>query len=217
MAGPPRVEAKELKLDDAKWSALFTKAPPRFASLSTQAEATVKLPHNSSTEDLTKFFRDHGEGEYLDRLGIPPESEANQATRATHEGRHAETENDHMVAAKSERGRVARATKLSSEPCDVASEISLYTLFSYMQANRRPHDWQGTPMPWDVFELGLHCWRAAWPHLAPTKGTPGGIWAWPGRRVEAPRAGAGQKAHVHQRNTKHTLQTKVMRPLKKSM
>ena len=34
MAGPPRVEAKELQLDDAKWSALFTKAPPRFASLS---------------------------------------------------------------------------------------------------------------------------------------------------------------------------------------
>jgi hypothetical protein len=33
MAGPPRVEAKELQLDDARWSALFTKAPPRFASL----------------------------------------------------------------------------------------------------------------------------------------------------------------------------------------
>ena len=26
-------------------------------------------------------------------------------------------------------------------------------------------------MPWDVFELGLHCWRAAWPHLALPKGT----------------------------------------------
>jgi hypothetical protein len=81
--------------------------------------------------------------------------------------------------------------------------------------------WQGTPMPWDVFELGLHCWRAAWPHLqALPKGTPadarpGGIWAWPGRGSS--RAGAGQKAHVHQRYTKHTLQTKVMRPLKKSM
>ena len=42
----------------------------------------------------------------------------------------------------------------------------VYTLFSYTQANRRPHDWRGTPMPWAVFELGLHCWRAAWPHLA---------------------------------------------------
>ena len=65
--------------------------------------------------------------------------------------------------------------ELPSFRVSLASEISLYTLFSYMQANRRPHDWQGTPMPWDVFELGLHCWRAAWPHLAPTKGTPGGI------------------------------------------
>ena len=70
MAGPPRVEAKELQLDDARWSALFTKAPPRFASLSTQAEATAKLPHNSSTEELTKFLRDHSEGEHLDRLRL---------------------------------------------------------------------------------------------------------------------------------------------------
>ena len=70
MAGPPRVEAKELQLDDARWSALFTKAPPRFGSLSTQAEATAKLPHNSSTEELTKFLRDHGEGEHLDRLRL---------------------------------------------------------------------------------------------------------------------------------------------------
>ena len=59
--------------------------------------------------------------------------------------------------------------ELPSFRVSLASEISLYTLFSYMQANQRPHDWQGTPMPWDVFELGLHCWRAAWPHLAPTK------------------------------------------------
>ena len=40
--------------------------------------------------------------------------------------------------------------------------------------------------------------------------SPGGIWAWPGRGSS--RAGAGQKAHVHQQYTKHTLQTKVMRP-----
>jgi len=115
--------------------------------------------------------------------------------------------------------RCARsATRKASSP-SMRRDLTVYplnTLFSYMQANRRPHDWQGTPMPWDVFELGLHCWRAAWPHLALSKGTPadarpgGNIWAWPGRGSS--RAGAGQKAHVHQRYTKHTLQTKVMRP-----
>jgi len=31
MAGPPMVEARELVLDDARWSALFRKAPPRFS------------------------------------------------------------------------------------------------------------------------------------------------------------------------------------------
>ena len=45
-----------------RWRALFTTAPPRFPTLSTAAEATSKLPHNSSAEELTKFLRDHGEG-----------------------------------------------------------------------------------------------------------------------------------------------------------
>jgi len=62
------------------------------ASLSTQAEATAKLPHNISTEELTKYlvqgFGDHGEGEYLDRhsVGILPESDqGDKAARAKNE------------------------------------------------------------------------------------------------------------------------------------
>jgi hypothetical protein len=34
----------------------------RSRTLSTAAEATSKLPHNSSAEELTKFLRDHSEG-----------------------------------------------------------------------------------------------------------------------------------------------------------
>ena len=34
----------------------------RSRTLSTAAEATSKLPHNSSAEELTKFIRDHSEG-----------------------------------------------------------------------------------------------------------------------------------------------------------
>ena len=139
------------------------------------------------------------------------------ASHKQHE--HAEAEG--VAGGADEVELVSNVRSLNGAPRGYADGNSLYTLYSYKQANRRPHDWQGTPMPWDVFELGLHCWRAAWPHLALSKGTPadarpgGNIWAWPGRGSS--RAGAGQKAHVHQRYTKHTLQTKVMRPLKKSM
>jgi hypothetical protein len=126
MAGPPMVEARELVLDDARWSALFRKAPPRFASLSTQAEASAKLPHNSSPEELTQFLRDHGESDHLDRLvGIPPESEGDQTARAKHEDRHRETEYDHRLATKSERDRVARAIRSvkSANDLQVPEEI----------------------------------------------------------------------------------------------
>ena len=120
MAGRPRVEAKVLELDDARWRALFRKAPPRFAALSTQAEATAKLPHSSSPEELTQFLRDHGESDHLDRLvGIPPESEGDQTARAKHEDRHTETEYDHRLATKSERDRVAKATKISNGVTDL--------------------------------------------------------------------------------------------------
>jgi len=64
-----------------RWRALFTTAPPRFPTLSTAAEATAKIPHNSSAEELTKFLRDHGEGEHLDQLGVPLEPESDQASR----------------------------------------------------------------------------------------------------------------------------------------
>jgi hypothetical protein len=57
-----QVEAKVLHLEDSRWRALFTTAPPRFPTLSTAAEATSKLPHKSSAEELTKFRRDHGDG-----------------------------------------------------------------------------------------------------------------------------------------------------------
>jgi DNA-directed RNA polymerase subunit RPC12/RpoP len=53
-----------------RWRALFTTAPPRFPTLSTAAGATAKIPHNSSAEELTKFLRDHSEGEHLDQLGV---------------------------------------------------------------------------------------------------------------------------------------------------
>jgi hypothetical protein len=121
MAGQPKVEARELKLDQAKWSALFAKAPQRFVSLSTAAESSAKLPHNSSTQELTQFLRDHGEGEHLDRLvGIPPESEGDQTARAKHEDRrHRETEYDHRLATSSERDRAARATKISNGVTDL--------------------------------------------------------------------------------------------------
>ena len=114
MAGPPMVEARELELDDARWSALFRKAPPRFASLSTKAEASAKLPHNCSTKELTKFLRDHNEGDHLDQLGVPPESD-----QAVNEGRHAETEFDRLVAAQVERRRVAHTTKIFKSETDL--------------------------------------------------------------------------------------------------
>jgi hypothetical protein len=120
-----RLEARELVLDDARWSALFRiKAPLRFASLSTPAEASAKLPHNCSTEELTKFLRDHNEGEHLDRLvGIPPESEGDQTARAKHEDRHRETEYDHRLAAKTARMRVAVAMRKSETDLQIPKEV----------------------------------------------------------------------------------------------
>jgi hypothetical protein len=43
----------------------------------------AKIPHNSSAEELTKFLRDHSEGEHLDQLGVPLEPESDQATQLT--------------------------------------------------------------------------------------------------------------------------------------
>jgi len=67
-----------------RWRALFTTAPPRFPTLSTAAGATAKIPHNSSAEELTKFLRDHSEGEHLDQLGVPLEPESDQAPSQRH-------------------------------------------------------------------------------------------------------------------------------------
>ena len=39
-------------------------------------------------------------------------------------------------------------------------------MYSYSQAMRLPTDWRAAPMPKAIFELGVHCWRAAYPYLS---------------------------------------------------
>ena len=41
----------------------------------------------------------------------------------------------------------------------------VHGLFSYSQSYRLPEDWRAVPMPFDIFSLGVACWRAAWHHL----------------------------------------------------
>ena len=81
--------------------------------------------------------------------------------------------NQTLVSSSPPDCRLLPAGDLLSTPLPLVLDIALAVVDERGQAIRRPIqqgveqlaprllETHGKPMPWDVFELGLHCWRAA--------------------------------------------------------